>query len=132
LSPEDARIAAAGLTGEVRDLISRELVSLSIGTAMLMQGGGTPQRLRIPFTESPNRLSAREKDIIERIRKNVGAPLDLTGGAMPAPSAKPAKHTTAKADTPPAPVTPPKPAPTARPKPRSTKKITGGFVEGDV
>jgi len=132
LSPEDARIAAAGLTGEVRDLISRELVSLPIGTAMLMQGGGTPQRLRIPFTESPNRLSAREKDIIERIQKNVGAPLDLTGGALPAPSVKTAKVTIAKPATTPAPVTPPKPAPPAHPKSKSAKKVTGGFVEGDV
>lgn len=132
LSPEDARIAAAGLTGEVRDLISRELVSLPIGTAMLMQGGGTPQQLRIPFAESPNRLSAREKDIIERIRKNVGTPLDLTSGVLPASSVKTAKASTRKPDTPPAPVTPPKPAPPTRPKSKSTKKVTGGFVEGDI
>ena len=99
---------------------------------MLMQGGGTPQRLRIPFTESPNRLSAREKDIIDRIRKNVGAPLDLTGGALPAPSVKTAKVTIAKPATTPVPVTPPEPTPPARPKSKCAKKVTGGFVEGDV
>jgi len=78
LSPEDARIAAAGLTGEVKELISREIVSLPTGTAILMQGGGSPKRLRIPYYPVPNRLSQQEKDIIDRIRRNVGQPLDLT------------------------------------------------------
>ncbi|HOO92759.1 MAG TPA: type IV secretion system DNA-binding domain-containing protein, partial [Opitutales bacterium] len=81
LSPEDARIAAAGLTGEVRDLISRDLVSLPTGTAMLMQGGGPPQRLRVDYTPVPDRLNDRERQIIERIRKNIGSPLDLSHGA---------------------------------------------------
>lgn len=81
LSPEDARIAAAGLSGEVRDLIARDLVSLPTGTALLMQGGNAPQRLRIDFTQVPERLSTQERNLIERIRKNVGRPLDLTGPA---------------------------------------------------
>jgi len=127
LSPEDARIAVAGLTGEVRDLIGRELVSLPIGTAMLMQGGGIPQRLRIPHTPSPDKLSKHEKDIVDHIRKNVGTPLDLTAGASPTPSIMTTKPVaTDKPATPPAPVTP------LKPTPPSTKKVTGGFVEGDV
>jgi len=134
LSPEDARIAAAGLTGEVRELIGRELVSLPIGTAMLMQGGGTPQRLRIDHTRVPGKLSTREKEIIERIRKNVGAPLDLSGGIIPPTSVvKPTSTVTPVATaTPPAPLTPSKPTPPPRPKSSSTKKVTSGFVEGDV
>lgn len=134
LSPEDARIAAAGLTGEVRDLISRELVSLPIGTAMLMQGGGIPQRLHIDYTRSPNTLSAREKDIIERIRKNVGSSLDLTcGSTPPAASPKPSKVVTVlRTSTPPAPAKPPKPTPPPCPKSASTGKVTSDFVEGDI
>jgi len=78
LSPEDARIASAGLTGEVRDLIGRELVELPIGTAMLMQGGSTPRRLLVDHTKVPSTTSRREKNIIERIRRNVGQPLNLS------------------------------------------------------
>jgi Type IV secretion-system coupling protein DNA-binding domain len=134
LSPEDARIAVAGLTGEVRDLIGRELISLLIGTAMLMQGGGTPQRLSIDHTRFPGKLSTPEKEIIERIRKNVGTPLDLSKGIVPPTSVvKPTTTVThAAIASPPAPVTSSEPPPSPRPKSSSTKKVTGGFVEGDV
>ncbi len=131
LSPEDARIAVAGLTGEVRDLIGRELVSLPIGTAMLMQGGSTPQRLRINHTRIPGKLSTRENEIIERIRKNVGAPLDLSGGITPPASVIKLATTVTPVATA-APATPSKPAPSTRAKSATTKKVTGGFVEGDV
>ena len=139
LSPEDARIAAAGLTGEIRELISRDLVSLPTGTAMLMKSGGPPQRLSIDYTLVPDQLNAREMEIIDRIRKNVGSPLDLSHGAgaptpvvtrvTPSPTPLLAKPATAK----PKPVTSlPKPAAKPRAKPKTTGKVTGGFVEGDL
>jgi hypothetical protein len=139
LSPEDARIAAAGLTGEVRDLIAKDLVSLPTGTAMLMQGGGPPQRLRIDYTPVPDRLSARERDIIDRIRRNVGRPLDLSQGAT-APGPVTARVTTSPsqvvAKTTPASPNPtglqPKPVVNPIPNPKTAGKSTDGFVEGDV
>jgi len=139
LSPEDARIAAAGLTGEVRDLIARDLVSLPTGTAMLMQGGGPPQRLRIDYKPVPERLTTREKEVIDRIRKNVGSPLDLSrGSGAPTPgAAKVTPYPTPVVAKPtPATLTPvdPSPKPVAKPTPKrkTTGKVTGGFVEGDV
>jgi hypothetical protein len=137
LSPEDARIAVAGLTGEVRDLISRDLVSLPTGTAILMQGGGLPQRLRIDYTPVPDRLSAHEEDIIDRIRKNIGRALDLSRGtAAPSPAAAEARSIQPSVVVSP-PVESPKTAASPRrvtsaePKPRTTGKVTDGFVEGD-
>jgi len=133
LSPEDARVAAAGLTGEVKGLISRDIVSLPTGTAILMQGGGSPRRLRVPFSPGPNRLSRSEKEIIDRIRRNVGRPLDLTAGAavqqrVEAPvrvarqrvRVSPETKTVPKESTSPVPERPPIPLPS-----------TGGFVECD-
>jgi len=136
LSPEDARIAVAGLNGEVKDLIDRDLVSLPIGTAMVMQGGGPPQRLRIDYRPVPDRLSTGELDIIERIRKNVGRPLDLSGRvaepvrvvrpALPAslPPAS-ANSDSLVAEEPLAAASPANPIQAAAPK-------TGEFVEGDA
>jgi len=126
LSPEDARIAAAGLTGEVRELIMRDLVSLSTGTAMLMQSGGQPKRLRIDHTQVPVKLNTQEKEIIERIRNNVGRPLDLSGGRLASSMTRI--------------TTPVKSIPTVKKtrkdvfatKSISTARVTGGFIEGDV
>jgi hypothetical protein len=141
LSPEDARIAAAGLTGEVRDLIARDLVSLPTGTAMLMQGGGPPQRLRIDYTPVPERLTTREKEIIDRIRRNVGRPLDLSRGATaPGPVAArvTAPTSPAVAKPTPSPASPnptasrPKPVVKAKPEPKTSARATDGFLEGDV
>lgn len=134
LSPEDARIATAGLTGEVRELIGRELVSLPIGTAMLMQGGGPPQRLRIDDTPVPDKLSSRERDIIERIRKNVGAPLDLSAGITPTATVVTRGKTVPPdaTDTPPVTSASAKAVTPVDPRPVTAKKVTDDFVEGDV
>jgi len=139
LSPEDARVAAAGLTGEVRDLIARDLVSLPTGTAMLMQGGRPPQRLRVDYTPVPDRLSTLEKEIIDRIRRNVGSSLDLSRGAdaprtavtRVTPSPTPVIVKPARA-TPNSTASQPKPVAKSTRNPKTTGKPTDGFVEGDI
>jgi hypothetical protein len=81
-SPEDARYATAGLSGEIRDLIARELVSLPIGTAFLFKGGDTPQRLAVENLDVPDEQTEAEKLIELEIRHNVGRPL---AGPIPRP-----------------------------------------------
>ncbi len=124
LSPEDAKIAVAGLQGEARELLAKELVSLPMGTAILMLGGAPPQRLQIENIPVPDRLSNREKEIIDRIRKNVGAPLDLTTGGMPIAS-------TTVSTIPTSPVVAAKPKKLSSALKASTT-VMDDFVEGDV
>jgi len=139
LSPEDAKIAVAGLHGEARELLARELVSLPTGTAMLMLGGGSPQRIKIDNTPVPDRLSDREKEIIDRIRRNVGRPLDLSRGApAPGPVAARVTASPAPAVAKPASASPDstssqsKPVVKFRRQPKTAGRETDGFVEGDV
>ncbi len=87
LSPEDAQVATAGLSGELRNAVAQKLVSLPTGTAIMIQGGKAPQLLKIPNVEIPECLTDAEKAIIERIRRNIGGPLDLSRGATAPESA---------------------------------------------
>ena len=82
VSPEDAKIIVAGLAGEEKELIYRQLVSLPIGTAIVIQGGCNPQKLSIPNVQIPEKLTSDEEDIINQIRHNIGRPI-------PAPSMPP-------------------------------------------
>lgn len=122
-SPEDARFAVAGLGGEMRELISRELVALPIGTAFLFKGGETPQRLLVDNFEVPTDLTEAERQIEKKIRQNVGRPLVAAAPSKTVAGSEPVDS------KPTAPRSSSKKAPKAPSVPPSTGD---GLLEGDA
>ncbi len=76
LNPDDARMATSGYMGEQRELAIRDLVSLPVGHAMLSTGGRMPQPVVMEYQEVPEDLTTAEEELVTRIRRNVGRPLN--------------------------------------------------------
>jgi hypothetical protein len=105
ISPDDAETAVSGLPREQRDLLAKQLISLPVGSALLVQGGVPVGVLKVPYDPPPNAISRSCSRLIERMKRNCGRPLDLTGATLrPQTATEPAvEHGPPSAEARPAP-----------------------------
>lgn len=118
LSPDDAEAATSGLPREQRQLLVRQIISLPVGSAVLIQGGEPKGILRVPNSSIPDQVCREGRQLIEQMRHNIGRSLNLNKQCAPAP-AQPNVPSSSQGPT------------TIRPPKRSFVTREPGFVEGD-